>query len=366
MTSSADQFSSRREKLAAGLKRRGLDAMLVTDPVNVGYLTGFSGEDSHLVVRGAGSLVLSDRRFTEQLAEECPGLDVYLRKPGELLSAAQAKALRRLTNVGFEASSLSYGDWETLKSHCPTVVLAPLHGVIEGLRVIKDSDEIRQIREAIAIAEKAFEGFREAIRPESTEKELADEMESLVRRAGGTRSAFPAIVAAGPRAALPHAPPTNEPIGEPELLLVDWGAKGKFYHSDLTRVLSGRKLSRKFRRLYEVVLEAQRRAIALIRPGVTGEAVDAAARDVIAQAGLGRAFSHSLGHGLGMAVHEAPGLRRGSTIELKAGMIVTVEPGVYFRGWGGIRLEDDILVTRDGREVLTSVSKSLEESLLFD
>jgi Xaa-Pro aminopeptidase len=236
---------------------------------------------------------------------------------------------------------------------------------VEQLRQCKDADEIAQIREAIRIAERAFSMFRAMLRPDDSEKELADALEMYVRRAGGTESSFPAIVAVGDRAALPHAPPTARRVEQDPLLLVDWGACGAFYKSDLTRVLWRRHngaASDKLERVFEVVLEAQRRAIAAVRPGVLGSDVDAAARSYIAEAGYGSYFTHGLGHGLGLQVHEAPGLRPTSTTVLQPGMVVTIEPGIYLPGWGGIRIEDDVVVTPDGVEVLTNCPRDFASS----
>jgi len=240
---------------------------------------------------------------------------------------------------------------------------------VEKLRVIKDATEIERIREAIRIAERAFEIFRPMLRPSDSEKELSDALEMYIRRAGGTCSSFPAIVAVGDRSARPHARPTDRRIRDAELLLVDWGACEGFYKSDLTRVLLTRKnlsFSRtarksraadKLEKIYNVVLGAQEQALRAVRPGVKASDVDAAARKFIAGAGYGQYFTHGLGHGLGLQVHEAPAVRANSTDILQAGMVFTVEPGIYLPGWGGVRIEDDVLVTADGCEVLTSVAK---------
>jgi Xaa-Pro aminopeptidase len=241
---------------------------------------------------------------------------------------------------------------------------------VERLRLVKDPDEVEQIRQAIHCAEKAFAMFRAMLRPDDTEKDLADALDNYMRRAGARGAAFPSIVAVGPRAALPHAPPTNRRAQESPLLLVDWGANGRFYKSDLTRVLlthnnspfTGSGMARassavapKIKEVYEVVLQAQRQAIAAVRPGVQAKEVDAAARAVIASAGYGAYFTHSVGHGIGMMIHEAPIMRANTEQLLQAGMVVTIEPGIYLPGFLGVRIEDDVLVTPEGCVVLTSV-----------
>jgi Xaa-Pro aminopeptidase len=244
---------------------------------------------------------------------------------------------------------------------------------VERLRTIKDDSEIAQIREAIRIAEKAFAMFKALLRPDDTEKSLTDAMESYIRRAGGKCSAFPCIVGVDERAALPHAPPTERRVGNAQLLLVDWGASGRFYKSDLTRVLVARNYSafsqrecadRSLEKVYQIVLEAQRAAIDAVRPGAKASDVDAAARGRIEAAGFGDAFNHGLGHGIGLQVHESPNIRAISSDVLEPGMVTTIEPGIYLPGWGGVRLEDDVLVTPDGCEVLTSVDKDWQTSVL--
>jgi Xaa-Pro aminopeptidase len=249
---------------------------------------------------------------------------------------------------------------------------------VEQLRAIKDAHEIAQIREAIGFAQRAFAMFRAMLRPGDQEKELSDALEQYVRRAGGRCTSFPSIIAVGERAALPHAPPTDRAVGEADLLLVDWGASGRFYKSDLTRVLVPRKNSAfcrtaggkefltKLDTVYRVVLQAQERALRAIRPGVVASDLDAEARAVISEAGFGQFFTHSLGHGIGLQVHEAPMLRANSNVALQPGMVVTIEPGIYLPGWGGVRIEDDVLVTLGGCEVLTSVPRDLASMQVFE
>jgi Xaa-Pro aminopeptidase len=220
------------------------------------------------------------------------------------------------------------------------------------------------MRDAIGMAERALARFRATVRATDTEKVLHDRMEMLVREEGGRCGSFPAIIGVGPRAALPHCPPSDRRVGEDDLVLVDWGAKGAFYNSDLTRTFATRKVSAKFAEVYRAVLAAQQAAINMIRPGAVGQDIDAEARRVLDRAGLGAYFNHGLGHGLGLEVHEAPALRPGSTTALAPGMIVTVEPGVYLPEWGGVRIEDDVLVTPDGHEVLTRAPKELDQAVL--
>lgn len=360
---SADRPAQRRIRLVSSLRKAGVEALLVTNPIHVSYLTGFSGEDSYLFLSKKNAILISDTRFTDQIEEECPGLDVHIRQSGQQMPAAVGQVLQaaKVSSVGFEKTGLTVATLEGLQGASQTAQWVGTSGLIEDLRAVKDADEIEAIRQAIRIAERAFEMFRLGLRPSDDEKSLADTMEANIRRLGGQCSAFPPIIAVGPRAALPHAVPTSKRIEEDDFVLIDWGARGRFYNSDLTRVLPTRKISTKFAKIYDVVLQAQLRAIDTIRPGVTGAEVDAAARQYIDAAGYGANFGHGLGHGLGMQVHEAPSLRPKSETVLEPGMVVTVEPGIYLSGWGGVRIEDDVLVTKDGCEVLTSVPKRLEE-----
>lgn len=359
-------FQSRRNRLRKAFKTTGVDALLVTDFTNVTYLTGFTGDDSYLLIRRNGETILSDPRYTTQLGEECPGVDLLIRPPGVTMLQSVVKALRaaKVSRLGIEGDSMTVGLRDRLAEKIPKTKIFSTSGMVEKLREIKDKYEIARLRNAVTQAEKAFEAMRSWLRPETTEKEAADELEHQCRLFGAKDAAFPTIVAVGPRAALPHATPTRQCIGEGGFVLFDWGANEGLYRSDLTRVLVSGKISPKFERIYHVVLEAQARAIAAIRPGVLANDVDSVARSFIADAGFGRRFRHGLGHGLGLMVHESPRLAVKNQTVLKPGMVVTVEPGIYLPEWGGIRIEDDVLVTRTGCEVLTHVPKRLEDVVI--
>lgn len=370
-------FAGRRERLIAQLRPAGVDAFLITQPINVSYLTGFTGEASHLILSARNTILVSDGRFPNQLADECPDLETYIRPPAQHLTDATAKVLTQLNarSVEFESAHVTVSDAQGLGDLAKAIQWKPNTGRVEALRQVKDAGEITQIREAIRVAEKAFAMFRAMLRPDDAEKDLADTLEHSIRRAGGKSGSFPIIVAVGARAALPHAPPTGKRVREAPLLLVDWGATGPFfYKSDLTRVLlthnnspvhgARREPDAKIRAVYEVVLKAQSAALKAVRPGVKVQAIDAAARQVIADAGYGDFFTHSVGHGIGMQIHEAPLMKPGAELLLQAGMVVTIEPGIYLPGEFGIRIEDDILVTPDGAEVLTSVPRDLDANIV--
>ena len=379
---------SRRRQLLHDLDQENLDALLITHPVNVSYHTGFSGDSSYLIVAKNRTILVSDGRFTTQLAQECPDLETEIRPPAQAVVEAAAGVLNKagLRRLGFENGHITVAVAEKLRELAPAVSWKGAADRVERLRAIKDADEIRQIRLAIELAQRAFAMFRAMLRPQDTEKELADSLEMFVRRVGAAGTSFPPIVAVGERSALPHAPPSAKRVQEASLLLVDWGASGPFtagcvgengpsptatnpsapYKSDLTRVLLTRNNGRydpKLNEVYEVVQRAQDSAIRTLRPGIAAKVVDEAARTVIAQAGYGEFFTHGLGHGIGLEIHEAPFFKAGNETILQPGMVVTIEPGIYLPGWGGVRIEDDVLVTADGCEVLTSLRRELEANI---
>jgi Xaa-Pro aminopeptidase len=358
-----DYFALRRERLASTLGAE-LDALAISNPVNVTYLTGFSGDSSWLILSPQRAILVSDGRYTVQIAEECPGLETVIRPPQKNIYQAVAETVNGLgvRKIGFEGWHITTAELQTLQDLTKTVTWAPRGKLVEKLRMVKDESELAQLRQAVCIAEKAYDMFRVFLQKGDSEKFLSDAMEGYARRAGGTCTSFPTIVAVGDRSALPHAPPTARIVSEAGFLLLDWGARGEFYHSDLTRMLAlksgAKKVESELKKIYTVVLQAQERAIAAVRPGVAARDVDAAARGFLAEAGYGPNFSHGLGHGLGLQVHEGPNIRSSSDDLLETGMVFTVEPGVYVPSWGGVRIEDDVLVTSDGCEVLTSVPKT--------
>jgi Xaa-Pro aminopeptidase len=355
-------YAARRDRLRQTLIAEGLDALAVSSVVNVSYLTGFTGDSSVLVLTCERDLLVSDPRYSELIAEECPGLPVQIRPPVQKIHEAVAEVVNKFGGraIGFESGAVTVAEFEALTSITPSINWKGGVDRVERLRTIKDAAEIEQIREAIRIVESAFLVLRALLRPEDREKELADALENYVRKAGGQATSFPPIVEVGERAALPHAPPGERSVSSGELLLVDCGASGRFYKSDLTRVWATRKISTKLEEVYTVVLKAQQQAIRAVRPGAVAKDIDAEARSVITEAGFGSFFGHGLGHGLGLLVHEAPAVRPRSDTVLQAGMVFTLEPGIYIPGWGGVRIEDDVLVTPDGCEVLSRLPRDLD------
>lgn len=360
------RFQKRRDRICRALRKTGAEALLVTDFTNVTYLTGFTGDDSYLLIADGVGIILTDPRYTTQLAEECPDLEVVSRSPGTTMLQILAKAVRsaKISRLGFEAHSMTVALHEKLADALKHCELVATESIVESARQRKDAAEIAEIREAVWYAEKAFGVIRASLQSHQQEREIANALEQHMRAFGAVGCSFPAIVAVGDRAALPHATPTTRELGSADFVLIDWGANGGLYNSDLTRVLVTGRISPKLERIYRVVLNAQQQAIEAIRPGVRAADVDRVARQVIAEAGFGRYFGHGLGHGLGLEVHEAPRLSADSKTTLKSGMLVTVEPGIYLPGWGGVRIEDDVLVTKDGCEVLTTVGKQWEDALV--
>ena len=360
------RFAARRGRLMKLVKQTGAQGLLISNFTNVTYLTGFTGDSSHLLLTGHDEVLVSDFRYITQLEEECPGLRTHIRPSSVLLRDAVVEVIgaAKVGRLAIEGDSFTVADYAHLTDKLPKLAVLCTAGLVEQLREIKDQEEVAEIRLAVRHAERAFAVLRATLRPGRSEKELADELDHQLRLQGAQCSSFPPIVAADARAALPHARPTTEPIDGAKLLLVDWGASSRGYKSDLTRVLVTGKISPKLERLYGVVLTAQELAIAAIRPGKTGREIDAIARGIIAAAGFEKYFGHGLGHGLGLDVHELPRLSVINEKPLRAGMVVTVEPGIYLPGWGGIRIEDDVLVTRRGHEVLTSCPKQLADAVV--
>ena len=360
-------MSSRIKTLSAKLNDLEIDALMVTDETNVGYLSGFTGDSSYLLVQESESTLLTDGRYQTQIAEECPGLPTAIRPPGQAMNDLVQEVLGSVDarRIGFEADSVSVATYQQLCEKCPEVTWVETSSAVENQRIIKDKDEIDTIRSAVRVAERTFSSVAAKLRREWSEREIAHEIEATMRFLGATGVSFSPIVAAGPSGALPHYHPTARAIGDSTTLLVDWGAFFGGYASDITRTLHTDGASKEFCRAYDAVLEAQLTAIDAIKPGVDAKDVDETARSVLERAGLGEAFKHGLGHGIGRQIHEAPRISSISEDVLQAGMIVTVEPGVYFEGDFGIRIEDDVLVTETGHEVLSTLPKGLDECRLM-
>jgi len=352
-------YSRRRGEVQGRLQEEGTSAFLVTGPHNVLYLSGFTGGDSWLFLAGERAVLLTDFRYREQAESEAPDLEVAVRD-NETLTGLVARLLPEGARLAFEAAHLSYAGYGRLAEKVGTDRLHKTEGRVEELRAVKSQEEVERIRRAVAVAEGSFQETRTHVRPGMTEKELADELVYRMRRRGAEVEAFPVIAAAGERASLPHAQSTDRPVRAGEALLVDWGAKVDSYNSDLTRVLFVGSIPSSFSTIYRVVLAAQQEAYEACRAGALLGEVDEAARAFITEAGYGEAFGHALGHGVGLEVHERPTLRQGAEEAACAGMVHTIEPGIYLPGVGGVRIEDMVLVGEAGAQRITSLPRDID------
>lgn len=363
----------RQKNVRDAMKQLKLDGLLLTLPADLAYLTNFTGDDSVGLITEKDFLLATDFRYAEQAEQEAAWLKVTLRE-GKM-SDALAKVLigAKVRRVGFEVNYASFGQIHALErtlkeANLPEgqkIELVPIEDVMTNIRKVKDDHEIDLIRKSVNIAEEAFEAIRSEIKAGLTENYIAGLLGFELRSRGASDSSFPVIVAAGSNSSLPHYRPGEWLIANDQPLLIDWGALYKGYCSDLTRTLMLGRVGARVKQIYKVVLEAQEAVIAFLRPGVTTSQADKVAREVIEQAGFGKNFGHGLGHGIGRQIHELPSMRKvGGEDELRPGMVVTVEPGIYLPGEGGVRIEDDVLITHSGAEVLSTLDRTFEGSHL--
>ncbi len=356
-----DRRADRQRAVLKAAHALGIEALLVGHLPNIRYLTGFTGSAGLLLVTERGTALLTDARYaTQAVAEAGDTARVEIHETD--LWACLAERLREWAprTVGYERDRITVRNAGRL---CEAFAgrLVPAPGLVEEQRVTKDPGEQQWIREAVRVAEGALEAVLPAIRAGQTEAAVAGRLEAALRERGSEAHPFPVIVASGPRSALPHAGTTTRTIGANELLLLDFGAQVGGYCADLTRTVVVGRADARQREVWEAVRSAQAAALAGLRPGLTGAQADAVARASLARAGFGEAFRHSLGHGLGLEVHENPRLGRTARETLPAGAVVTVEPGVYLEGWGGVRLEDDAVVTPEGAHSLSTPVSGLVE-----
>ena len=345
-------------KLRQQLKNEQLDALLITNGYNRRYMTGFTGTAGVAVISQTDAVFITDFRYTEQANAQIKDFRI-VRHNGSLIAevANQAFAMG-VKALGFEKDAMTYSEFEQYKL-AVDADFVPVSGLIEKIRLIKTPEEINIIKIACEIADNAFTHILDFIKPGKTELEVSNELEFFLRKQGATSSSFDTIVASGLRSALPHGVATDKVIEQGDFVTLDFGALYNGYISDITRTIAVGQPSDKLVEMYNVVLESQLLALKKVGPGMTGIEADAVARDYLTLKGYGEAFGHSTGHGIGLEVHEGPGLSfRGETV-LEPGMTVTIEPGVYLPGIGGVRIEDDILITETGNEVLTHSTKEL-------
>jgi Xaa-Pro aminopeptidase len=353
---------SRAERLADDIAESELDALLITDLVNVRYLTGYTGSNGLAIVGGGTRRFVTDFRYASQVEREVP--DEWAREIAvqDLLDAVPEQLPAGVRRLGFDDAAVSVRAHGKLTETLPGIELVPAGGMVETLRAIKDDLEIARIRAAAQLADEALDEVLQHGLAGRTEREVAFALETAMRRRGAEEPSFGSIVASGAQGALPHAHPRDIQIPRDVLVTIDWGARHEGYCSDCTRTFAtGDAIGEEAREVYELVRSAQQAALDAVAPGPTGAELDAVARDIIDGAGHAEHFGHGLGHGVGLAVHEAPRLsRRGGDAALEAGNVVTVEPGVYVPGELGVRIEDLVVVTRDGYDVLSTLPKTLE------
>ncbi|MGQ9651208.1 MAG: M24 family metallopeptidase [Phycisphaerae bacterium] len=353
-------INRRLDRCREVIRRKGMDGFLATNRVDQFYLTEFDGEDGAALVLPSRVYLLTDGRFAEEAGKKAPWAIAVIRTGSLKDALARLTRRHRIRKLAFQPEHLTVSDLITFRRAVAPTRLRGLPRLVSSLRLKKDEIEVAAIREAIRIAETAFQTVIGRIRLGMTERDIAAELLFEMTRLGARGASFPIIVAEGPNSSLPHAKPGKRRIGVGSAVLIDWGAVADGYCSDLTRVVFVRRIPPRFRRMYENVLAAQLEGIRAIAPGVRMCDVDGKARKVLAKTGMGCRFAHGLGHGLGLDIHEAPRLAKKVTDRLEPGMVVTVEPGVYFPGIGGVRIEDDVLVTETGAEVLTSLPKNLD------
>ena len=347
--------------MSARLPELKIDSLLVSSPANVRYLTGYAGSNGLLLLTKTGAHFFTDPRYALSASAEIT-CAVHIEKKPLIGAAAAIIKRKRLKKIGFESSWVHYADYTKLKDDLPLgASLQPIGAVIEEQRMIKSAAELALIRRSVITNSEAYSKTIRRVRAGASEQDIAAELDYQMRALGAEKAAFETIVAAGVRSALPHAHPTPHRLGENELLLIDMGASQEGYASDMTRVAHTGTPPKRILRLYKAVLEAQLAALSVIKAGVMTGEVDAAARGVLKRHELDRAFVHSTGHGLGLEIHEPPRIARKDKTKLQAGMAITIEPGAYIDGLGGIRIEDTVLVTERGCEVLTPTPKDLIE-----
>jgi Xaa-Pro aminopeptidase/Xaa-Pro dipeptidase len=348
------------------LESEGLEAIFLTSIPNIRYLTGFTGSSAGCLISPAGCRFFTDFRYRLQAREEIRGLKVVTVGAREMFArlAAHVRSLK-IAQLGFEPASLSYESYRGLRrALLGTCKLNPAGAMVERLRMLKDSEEIALIRQLARMSDKILSSCIDEIGAGMTEREVGMLLECIAGKAGAEGMAFRPIIASGPRSAMPHYRSGRVRLKKGAPLLIDFGIERGGYNSDLTRTFQLGRLTKRYREIYGVVLEAQQVALKAIRPGVTAFSVDARAREYIASRGFGSRFGHGLGHGVGIEVHEAPRINHEGRQTLEAGMVFTIEPGIYVPGWGGVRIEDMVLVEADGCRVLTSSAKGIEESML--
>ena len=355
-------MNKRVEKLVSEFSMLGIDAILIYNDLNVRYLSGYKGTDAYLYISKDRQVLLTDFRTMEQANKECPEYEIIdLMKLGFLPTVKKIAYEDSVKNLGFESSTVTYEQYKLLIAELDNINLVNTFDVVENIRMIKDNEEIKLIQKAVDISDNAFKFILGMLTPGITEREVAIELEFFMRRNGASRLSFDSIVASGINSSMPHAQPTDKMFGIGDFVTLDFGCVYEGYCSDMTRTVVIGKATKQQRKIYELVLDAQLEALTRIKAGMTGVEADKIARDVISNAGYGDYFGHGLGHGVGLYIHESPRLSFISKHKLSENMAVTVEPGIYLPNFGGVRIEDLVIVKKEGVFDLTSSPKELIE-----
>ncbi len=348
-------------KVMRELGKAGLDGILLSDFANIGFVSGFFTEDSYILISAQGKVFITDSRYNEVIEKKCPGWDVVCVSPQKHFEefVAEFCAQWQIKTLGFEDDKMTQGIFAKLRSQLSDVAMKPAGHIVKQLRMVKRPYELDCIRRAARAADDAFLYVLKQMKPGVREYEIAAEIEYQLKKAGMDGCSFPSVVAAGPHSSRPHAVPGEYKMQKGDFVTIDMGARYRGYCSDMTRTVVIGEADEKQKEVYEVVLAAQKKAVAAVKPGIRCCDLDAVARDYISSFGYGENFLHSLGHGVGLDIHEMPTVSKSCDIVLEPGMVITIEPGVYLPGWGGVRIEDTVIVTEDGCEVITKIPKYL-------
>lgn len=358
------ELSSRINKIRKGLKRHGVDALLVTDSFNVRYVSGFTGTNGQIFIGKKNSYLITDFRYLAVAKKILPpSIRLVNMKKGLVAALQELIEKEKTVTLGFEEKNVTFYRYSVLKKHLENCRLKPLHGVVESLRIIKTPEEIKLITKAQRIAEKVFLDVRKNLKTGKTEREIAWEIEKLGHEHGADAISFPAIVGFQQNSASPHHQNSARKLKKGDIVLIDMGMMYQGYCSDMTRMIFTKRPSAFEAKIYKTVLEAQETAIKKLKAGIKGNIADEWSRDIIRKAGYGKTFGHSLGHGIGLEVHETPSLSQGYEEAIPEGTVVTVEPGIYLENSFGVRIEDMVLVKRNHVENLTKIPKGLDDSI---
>jgi Xaa-Pro aminopeptidase len=350
---------ARLNRLRVVMQDQKLQALLITNGVNRQYMTGFTGSSGYVLITEAEAYLLTDFRYMTQAPQQAVGYEVVEHAPKAMETVRALLNKLGIGQVGFEQFDMTYGTYASTAEALQGIELKATSGLVEKLRLVKDASELAVMQQAADLADRTFTHILPFLKPGAKELDIALEIEFFVRKNGAASTSFETIVASGERSALPHGKASERILQADEFVKLDYGAYYKSYCSDITRTVVLGKPTDKHKEIYSIVLEAQLTALEQIKPGMTGQQADAIARDVIKKYGYGDYFGHGTGHGLGMEIHEAPRLSTQGDVVLTPGMTVTVEPGIYLPGFGGVRIEDDIVITDTGNQRLTHSSKDL-------